>query len=56
MISNPPRKFLDFLFGTPFLAITIAFGQNGENKEVRFAVDPKGDFYRKLEEFAKKGK
>jgi len=54
-ISNPPRKFLDFLFGTPFLAIIIAFEKNGEGQEVRFAVDPKGDFYAKLEEFTKKG-
>ena len=53
-ISNPPRKFLDFLFGTPFLAIIIAFAKNGEAQEARFAVDPKGDFLEKLKEFAKK--
>lgn len=53
-ISNPPRKFLDFLFGTPFLAIIIAFEKNGEDQEVRFAVDPKGDFYAKLREITKK--
>jgi hypothetical protein len=52
-ISNPPRKFLDFLFGTPFLAIIISFAKNGEDQEARFAVDPKGDFYAKLEVFTK---
>ncbi len=53
-VSNPPRKLLDFLFGTPFLAIVVTWEKNGEKAEARFALDPKGDFQSTLRELAKK--
>lgn len=53
-ITSPPRKFLDFLFGTPFLTVTIAYAINEAKREARFAVDPKGEVLAKLKELAKK--
>ncbi len=47
-ISLPPRKFLDFLFGTPFSAFTLYYRHEGEEKEARFAADPKSDFVARL--------
>lgn len=49
-VSNPPRRFLDFLFGSPFLSLTISFSRDGREETARFAVDPKSDFPTKFQE------
>ncbi len=43
-LQSPGRKFLDFLFGTPFLAFNIQYKNPAGEGHVRFAVDPKSDF------------
>ncbi|PKL07160.1 MAG: hypothetical protein CVV53_00800 [Spirochaetae bacterium HGW-Spirochaetae-9] len=47
-ISLPPKKFLDFLFGTPFCAFTVSYQHDGKEKEARFAADPKSDILARL--------
>ncbi|MDP2790979.1 MAG: hypothetical protein Q8O15_04375 [Rectinemataceae bacterium] len=47
-ISLPPKKFLDFLFGTPFSAFTLYYHGEGGEKEARFAADPKSDIIARL--------
>lgn len=47
-VAVPPRKFLDFLFGTPFCAFTVYYHHEGEDKEARFAADPKSDILTRL--------
>jgi hypothetical protein len=49
-VWTPPKKLLDFLFGSPFRIILISCREGGGNKELRFAVDPKSDFPEKLTE------
>jgi hypothetical protein len=49
-LIKPEKKFLDFLFGSPFLSISIAYGRMDEATTIRFAVDPKSDILRMLEE------
>jgi hypothetical protein len=49
-VVNPPRKFLDFLFGSPFLAIVISYRVDESEREARLALDPKSDFQAKLKE------
>jgi hypothetical protein len=49
-VEFPPRKFLDSLFGSPFLAVSIAYSGPLAEGEARFAVDPKGDFRKKIQE------
>lgn len=58
-LKTPPKKFLDFLFGSPFLSFTIEYVKNtfeameaAEPRTARFAVDPKNDFFTKLKETA----
>lgn len=53
-LQNPGRKFLDFLFGTPFLAFDIRFTSLTGEEQVRFAVDPKSDFLDSLKTMMKK--
>jgi hypothetical protein len=53
-LRNPPRKFLDFLFGTPFLAFDIRFSSPQGEEQLRFAVDPKSDFLVSLEKMREK--
>lgn len=53
-ISTPSKKFLDFLFGSPYLVIIVSFQNEDGDHEGRFAVDPKGDFHAKLMDLAKK--
>ncbi|MCX7027781.1 MAG: hypothetical protein NT061_09925 [Spirochaetes bacterium] len=50
-LSNPPKKFLDFLFGSPFLEIHLFYQKDGREEEARFSVDPKSGFKKKLQEF-----
>ncbi len=52
-ISSPPKKFLDFLFGSPFRTLRIEFTQGEAREVVRFALDPKNAFFAKLKELAK---
>jgi len=52
-ISSPPKKFLDFLFGSPFQSLKIEFTKNDAREDVRFAVDPKTAFFTQLRELAK---
>lgn len=52
-ISSPPKKFLDFLFGSPFQSLKIEFTKNDAREDVRFAVDPKTVFFTQLRELAK---
>ncbi|MCE5256258.1 MAG: hypothetical protein LLF89_05345 [Spirochaetaceae bacterium] len=55
----PPRKFLDFLFGSPFFTFTVHY-KTGFSEElaetpvskIRFAVDPKSDFFVQLKQKA----
>jgi len=47
-LTLPPRKFLDFLFGTPFSAFTVHYHHDGQDKEARFAADPKSDILARL--------
>jgi hypothetical protein len=42
-VSSPKRRFLDFLFGGPFLMLTVAYDTEKGKEEIRFAVDPKSD-------------
>ncbi len=53
-LQNPPRKFLDFLFGTPFIAFDIRFDSLQGEKQLRFAVDPKSDFLTNLKTMREK--
>ena len=53
-LRNPPRKFLDFLFGTPFLAFDIRFSSPQGEEQLRFAVDPKSDFLVSLKKMREK--
>jgi len=50
-VTNPPKKFLDFLFGSPFLLMVISYEKDGQSREARFAVDPKSDFCKRLKTF-----
>ncbi|HWR12014.1 MAG TPA: hypothetical protein VN445_09335 [Rectinemataceae bacterium] len=50
-IKNPPKKFLDFLFGSPFLLMVISYEKDGQGREARFAVDPRSDFQKQLKGF-----
>jgi len=44
LVEIPPRKILDFLFGTPFSSFDVHY-EGPEGKSIlRFAVDPKSDF------------
>lgn len=57
-IAFPPRKFLDALFGSPFLAFSVFYREaraegGGGEIEARFAIDPKSDIPARLKEFAK---
>jgi hypothetical protein len=52
-ISTPPKKFLDFLFGSPFQNFKVEFTKNEARENVRFAVDPKNNFVARLKELAK---
>lgn len=49
-VSFPSRKFLDALFGSPFLAVRIRYGEASGEKELRLGVDPKSDFVSRLQE------
>jgi hypothetical protein len=42
-VSVPKRRFLDFLFGGPFLVLTVAYDSGNGEEAIRFAVDPKSD-------------
>jgi len=53
-MQTPGRKFLDFLFGTPFLAFEIRFGSSEGEQQLRFAVDPKSDFLVSLKKMIEK--
>ncbi len=57
-IVFPPKKFLDALFGSPFLAFSVFYREGGAERdttesEARFAIDPKSDIPARLKEFAK---
>jgi hypothetical protein len=57
-IAFPPKKFLDALFGSPFLVFSVFYKESGaapegEGCEARFAIDPKSDIPARLKEFAK---
>jgi len=52
-ISTPPKKFLDFLFGSPFQTFRVEFTKKDAREDVRFAVDPKNSFVARLKELAK---
>jgi len=58
-IVSPERKFLDFLFGSPFFTFTVHYkagvpGEAGEGsvESIRFAVDPKNDFFPQLKKLS----
>jgi hypothetical protein len=53
-VSRPEKKVLDFLFGSPFLSISIRYGPSDNPMHIRFAVDPKSDILRLLEEKVEK--
>ncbi|MDX9826386.1 MAG: hypothetical protein RBT73_01450 [Spirochaetia bacterium] len=53
-LESPQRRFMDFLFGTPFLAFDLRFSSPGGEKQLRFAVDPKSDFLDKLKTMREK--
>ncbi|HEY9054455.1 MAG TPA: hypothetical protein VIO60_06525 [Rectinemataceae bacterium] len=42
-LSAPPRKFLDFLFGSPFFSILIEYTALEDSRQIRFTIDPKSD-------------
>jgi hypothetical protein len=48
-IISPQKKFLDFLFGSPFFTFTVEYTQVGVAKSIRFAVDTKNDFFAELQ-------
>lgn len=57
-VSFPPKRFLDVLFGSPFLAFCVfyregALAGDGAEIEARFAIDPKSDIPARLKEFAR---
>jgi len=57
-LAFPPKKFLDALFGSPFLAFSVFYKEGGAERdggesEARFAIDPKSDIPARLKEFAK---
>lgn len=49
-VSNPPKKLLDILFGSPFSQFTLRFSEGGKETSLRFAVDPKSDLVGRLKE------
>jgi hypothetical protein len=49
-VSDPPKKLLDMLFGSPFRQITVRFSASGAETQVRFAVDPKSDLLARLKD------
>ncbi len=51
-IVSPQKKFLDFLFGSPFFTFTVEYRQTGATKSIRFAVDTKNDFFVQLQKLS----
>ena len=47
-ISDPPKKLLDILFGSPFSQFIVHYADLAGEKALRFAVDPKCDLVAKL--------
>jgi len=54
-VRRPPRRFLDFLFGSPFMEITIV-GAAGSANGLRFGLDPKSELPTRLNELLAAGK
>lgn len=53
-ITDPPKKLLDMLFGSPFKQVTVRFSELGEEKTLRFALDPKSDLLVQLKKCTNK--
>lgn len=49
-ITDPPKKLLDVLFGSPFSQFIVHFSDLGGEKALRFAVDPKCDLLARLKD------
>lgn len=49
-VSDPPKKLLDMLFGSPFRQFVVRFMEGEKELLIRFAVDPKCDLLARLKE------
>lgn len=47
-ITDPPKKLLDILFGSPFRQINVRFSEPDGERTLRFALDPKSDLLTQL--------
>jgi hypothetical protein len=51
-LEEPRRGFMARLFGPVFPRFTLAWSEEGKERQESFSVDPAGDFLARLKEFA----
>lgn len=54
-LDRPPKRFFDFLFGSPFLSFVVETNEEGGAGRYCFSVDPKNDFFSLLERLSRGG-
>lgn len=52
-LARPPKRFFDFLFGSPFLSFIVETMEDGGAGRYCFSVDPKNDFFSRLEKLSR---